>query len=319
MKDNRLHIIIIALLFLVSCNMIPNVAIVATDEGSAAIPDEEQPEEVDESLASPDLAVTEDSAAIPDEEQPEKVDERPAFPDLAVTNGGSAAEEINRTPAWWMYLALIIMSIATLLSVAISLYLYRWQRILLAKSHSMAPEQLIKHLDNVDSNMKALAVSLADNIKNIKSEISGNTHEIKEMVEILMSFQKTLDEKDGEIDRLKKGYDAHIFGKFLYRFIEIDRAIDEATESSKDLKLLKRLFEDAFDECGVEKFAPEIGEDYRSAFGVADKPEQYVTKDFEKDSKVAEVLEEGYKLRSGDTYEVIVPARVAVYKYGEEK
>ena len=46
-------------------------------------------------------------------------------------------------------------------------------------------------------------------------------------------LQTTLDSRDKEIQRLKKGYDSEIFRKFLGRFIRVDKALCEELYSAK--------------------------------------------------------------------------------------
>jgi len=48
----------------------------------------------------------------------------------------------------WVYVALIILSLATLIATAISFYLYRWRRILLSNPHLVVPEQLGEWVNN---------------------------------------------------------------------------------------------------------------------------------------------------------------------------
>ena len=73
------------------------------------------------------------------------------------------------------------------------------------------------------------------------------------------------------------------------------------------------MFEDALDECGVEKFSPSVGEDYRKAFGVTDDPEIAApVDDADKDYAIAEVLAEGYRVRNGG--DVVVAAKVKIFK-----
>jgi len=225
----------------------------------------------------------------------------------------------HESPGSLVYIALIIMSIATLISIIISFYLYKWRRILLAKPTLLVPEEWGKYLDTVGKNMERLGDSFTSNINHLASKTSESSEKIGNMTETYMSLQNTLDEKDSEIRRLKKGYDAEVFRKFVSRFIRIDQAIDYYIHleegDSNFLGQLKRLFEDALDECGVESFAPQIGEDYRRAFGVADNPKKIKTEDPDEEFMVAEIIESGYRLRNGNDYEIVRPCKVSIYRH----
>ena len=137
------------------------------------------------------------------------------------------------------------------------------------------------------------------------------------MIDTFMTLQSALDEREAEIRRLKKGYDAEVFRKFLYRFIRIDQSIADFARddmaSPENLGQLKRLMEDAFDECGVEVFEPELGSDYRGAEGVAENPKTVAADRPEDAFMIAEVLEAGYRLRGGEGYEILAPAKVRIY------
>ena len=133
----------------------------------------------------------------------------------------------------------------------------------------------------------------------------------------LAFLRNALDEKDAEIQRYKRGYDAHLFRRFLYRFIRVDQTVNECSRedglSVTERDQLSRLLEDALDECGVERFIPPVGADYRTTPGLSDNPKVVPAPDEASAFKIIEVLEHGYRLRHPQGEEVIVPARVRVY------
>lgn len=220
-----------------------------------------------------------------------------------------------------LYIALIGMSLATLISVAVSFYLYKWRKILLARPELLVPEEWGRYIDSLGKSVRVLDQTLSSNIDYLGSLTSEASVKITNMTETYMSLQSVLDEKDSTIRRLNKGYDAEIFRKFLSRFIRIDQAIDDYINckeiDSNTLHQLKRLFEDALDECGVESFKPRIGVDYRREAGIADHPKKVETDEPEKDFMVVEVIESGYRLRNGNDYEIIRPSKVSIYRYEE--
>ena len=70
--------------------------------------------------------------------------------------------------------------------------------------------------------------------------------------------------------------------------------------------------EDAFAECEVKSFQPEIGSDFRSVHGVAENPKTEITTVSEDEFKIIEVLQSGYHLKTLDGFEVLVPAKVKI-------
>jgi hypothetical protein len=213
---------------------------------------------------------------------------------------------------------LLILSITTLFSTAISFFLYRWRKILLSSPQLLVPEELGKYLQALEKSINVQEKQITKDVRELSLRASESTDKITNMTETFMSLQKALDDKDELIRRLMKGYDTEIFRKFLIRFIRIDQAIDDyirfGDADAETLKQLKRLFEDALDECGVESFEPQVGGDYRKEDGLADHPKTLSTDDPNQDFKVAEVVELGYRLRVMDEYETIKPAKVSIYR-----
>ncbi len=226
-------------------------------------------------------------------------------------------DDIQRGANNWMFLTIMLMAFATLISVSISFYLYRWRRILISQPNILVPEEWGSSLKDVRSTVRKLINAFHDNTSRITSITTESSDKITNMTEIFMSLQGALNEKDMEISRLKKGYDSEIFRKFLFRFIRIEQYLDDCMKSENvdldSLVQLKRLLEDAFDECGVEQFEPNVGDDYRRAEGIADHPKTTKTDKAENEFIIAEVLEAGYRLRGGEGYEYIVPAKVIIY------
>jgi hypothetical protein len=70
--------------------------------------------------------------------------------------------------------------------------------------------------------------------------------------------------------------------------------------------------DDAFEECGVEQFAPRVGTDYRNAKGVADNPRVIDTHDPARSFAIADIVEPGYRFRQSQL-DTIVPARVSIF------
>ena len=132
-----------------------------------------------------------------------------------------------------------------------------------------------------------------------------------------MTLQGALDERENEIRRLKRGYDREIFRKFVTRFIRVDQTVEDFQRAGladeNGLDQLRRLLGDAFAECSVERFRPEIGGDYRQEFRVADNPKKATAKNPEDEFRIIEVLESGYLIRNTEGNEILIPAKVKIF------
>lgn len=218
----------------------------------------------------------------------------------------------------WIIAALLALSVTTLISTAISFYLYRWRKILLSEPHFhlVVPEQFGEWVNTVDARIKKLTDSFNNGVEHVTQQSQHTNENVSNLVETFMTLQRALDERDNEIRRLKRGYDAEIFRKFVSRFIRVDQVVEDLQKAegadANDLNHIRRLLEDAFAECGVESFQPDVGSDYRKADGVADNPKSVKVENPEDAFKIIEVLESGYQLRTSEGSEVIIPAKVKI-------
>ena len=200
--------------------------------------------------------------------------------------------------------ALVILSVTTLASVGVSFYLYRWRAIVLANSHMrmVVPEEWAKHLRMLDRIEK----------RSLESD-----QKVENLVETFMALQKGLDDRDAEIRRLRQGYDNEVFRRFLFRFVRVDQMVRdcllEGRFDREGFEQARMLLADAFAECGVEVFSPPLGSDYRAADGVADSPKVVTTEAMEDVGKIAEITEAGYRLKTSQVYDVILPAKIRIY------
>jgi len=216
-----------------------------------------------------------------------------------------------------LLIALIVMSIATLFSVAISFYLYRWRRLLLANSHMVVPEAFGTWINTLNNEIRKNSQSVTNGFGHFDQRCGSMEEKLSSLIDTFMTLHRALDEKDTEIKRLKRGYDAEIYRKFVGRFIRVDQAIVDLLASGQadqtGLEQVQKLLEDAFDECGLEKFSPSVGDDYRQTQGVADNPKVIPPEKPDDAFNIAEVLEAGYRRRNQEGYEVILPAKVKIF------
>ncbi len=241
---------------------------------------------------------------------------QPITPSQLIETPNSALSPLSIQTNLWTIFALIFLSAATLVSVSITFYLYKWRRILIGTPSRLVPEEWGKYLEKIGRDVTVLSGAINDRMGSLSQTTAHNSDQVTNMIETFMTLQNTIDEKDKEIKRLKQGYDAHVFRKFLNRFIRVNQFIDahlqSKTDQSECLRKVKEAVEDALDECGVESFKPVLGEDYRRIEGISDNPETVTTEEKGDDFKITEVIEPGYRLRSGSSHEVLVPAKVRI-------
>ena len=225
---------------------------------------------------------------------------------------------------------LALLSLTTLLSISVSFWLYRWRRIAISGNEIVVPETfsqqvqgIVVAIKNGSSELGSVVNQQSNAVNQSSNSLTLLSENTKEMIEVHMKLQSTLDQKEDEINRYKEGYDAKIFHNFLLRFTIVDQSIndyikdDSTDEVVRDvLEDIQEVMEDALAECSVESFSPEIGGDYRSAEGVADNPKKVDTDDESKHFVIAEVFDEGYRREMDDGgYKIITQAKVSVYIY----
>lgn len=238
--------------------------------------------------------------------------------EASVESGSQAQTPVEVESAnQYLVLALIVLSLTTLVSLCITFYLYKWRKILLSQPNTLVPEKWAQTINNQGQEMSRLAQAE----QNASSELAETRKEFGNLKETIMVFQNTVTEKDKEIERLKSGYDAYIFESFLRKFIRLSRSVDKfinnSLQENSDMQKVKELLEDALEECGLEGFTPAVGDDYRKTAGVADSPTKIATHDKDWHFKIARVIAPGYKLISGEREKVIAPATVEVYVLDE--
>jgi hypothetical protein len=218
----------------------------------------------------------------------------------------------------WVIVALVALSIATLMSIAISFYLYRWRKILLSESHTeiVVPEQFSGWVQGINKHIEKLSNQLGNGVEYVTRQSQETGKNVSDLTETFMTMQGALDEREAEIRRLKRGYDAEIFRKFIARFIRVDQIVEDfqtaGNANAEELADIRRILEDAFSECGVESFKPEIGTDSRKAHGVADNPKKEEGAEPGDEFNIIEIIEQGYQIKTSDGYDVLIEAKVKI-------
>lgn len=205
-------------------------------------------------------------------------------------------------------------------SFAVAVRLTLWRRALDGGQTSIVPDRLLAAFDGTAADANK-AFDAADAAARQASAAAGRIGDGIERIEASLAiFRDGLNQKDVEIDRLRQVGDAHVFRRFLHRFL---RAHDVILEEIADLAAsggdvgpldaARAILEDALAECGVFPFEPGIGDDYRTAFGVSENPARTPTDDPDQDFTIAEVRRRGFQLDGADGPEAIRPADVTIF------
>jgi len=214
-----------------------------------------------------------------------------------------AAQNDGIWSGWFVIIAL--MALATFISTATSFYLYYWRRIIIEQQSLFVPENLI-----------SLITQLLTQLNDLNQRSAQSTSELIALSESTHTLQAALTQRDHEISRLRQGYDSELFRRFVLRFLRTRVAVDDflhhGETTPNTLNQISRLLDDALEECGVVRFRPEVGEDFRLAKGVADEPHVIESLDADADFKIVEVIEDGYRFAQATNSKVLIPAKVTI-------
>jgi len=217
-----------------------------------------------------------------------------------------------------LIIAIVSLALITILSLTITFWLYRWRKRFTEKFEIVVPEDwhAVSDLHNNKLNKQEVRIDqLTQALNQLGRDTGGLRKIIGNMIESYLSLQSHIDTQDKEIARLREGYDAEIFRRFLNRFIRVDKAIqgyvDEGVIDLEGLDQIKQILEDAFNECGLKVLEPTLGQDYAQTDGVADNPRKVPNQDPALVGKIAEVRECGYQLQ--ETGKIVQTAKVSVY------
>lgn len=216
-------------------------------------------------------------------------------------------------------LNIFIICLIMLLAIVFFISQARWHRLTLKNLHALLPSQIATQTPVIDDgNSKTLTAfsSMSHELLTSQANVQSS---LDRMIEIHTALQPKLDERDREIQRLRSGFEASLFKKFIRRFVRIDIGIHDRLKANippaDSLPNLSRLMADALQECGVERFEPDIGSDYRYVEGVADSPKSIQTNQEDMQFAIAEVVRAGYRFIENGTERIIIPAEVTIYSY----
>jgi len=214
--------------------------------------------------------------------------------------------------------------IVALISILVSLYLYYWRYKLIINKEFLIPEKVVSVLGTQSNEFSQLSQFNVQIAKLIENHTKKSDNDITELKDILIQFQKSLNEKDQVISRYKQGYDNKIFKDYIGRFYRIYKFLTDLDQKqnleNNDLKKLKTLFDDAFDQSGVEVFYPSIGINYLDEGEILDdNPIIKLTDNENDDNKVIEVNNPG--LRFVDKQidnRILIKSKVTILQYKKD-
>ena len=215
----------------------------------------------------------------------------------------------------------IVSLIVAFLSILVSFYLYYWRYKLIVNQNFLIPEKVVAELSSQSDQFNKLSQYNIQVGQLIESQLKKSSAEISELKNILIQFQKTLNEKDDIISRYQKGYDNKIYKNFIGRFYRIYKFLTDLEQKSEvhnsDFNKIKILFDDAFDQSGVEIFYPDIGINYLDEGEILDdSPITKVTTNEKEDNKVIEINNPGLRFIEKEINDrVIIKSKVTILQF----
>jgi hypothetical protein len=142
-------------------------------------------------------------------------------------------------------------------------------------------------------------------------------------------LRQDIEKKEKEIARYREGYDANTVKGYFSKFTSVDSLIKEYINDNEidfeGLNVIQTQMEEALAEYDIEIFYPELGDDYRTAIGVAELTRKQKIETHIKDEhfKIAKVIKPGYRRKidvglsdnNSPQFQIITDAKVAVYVF----
>ena len=223
-----------------------------------------------------------------------------------------------------MFWITIVSLLVACLSILVSLYLYYWRYKLIVNQDFLIPEKVVAELGSQSGQFNKLSQYNIQVGQLIESQLKKSSAEISELKNILIQFQKTLNEKDDIISRYQKGYDNKIYKNFIGRFYRVYKFLTDLEQKNEvqnsDFNKIKILFNDAFDQSGVEIFYPDIGINYLDEGEILDEsPIIKITTNEKDDNKVVEINNPGLRFIEKEINDrVIIKSKVTILQFKED-
>jgi hypothetical protein len=212
------------------------------------------------------------------------------------------------------------------LGLGVSFWMYYARTVYLKNGPALVPERWGHILAELGHVTNQANMNTVESLTAVLKASNHQTEKSESLLESFLTLQQAISNRDDEISRLKKGHDAKIFKRFITRFIRVSVALEEIREEAKDsdqaknYKYLCRLIQNALEDCGVEQVHPPVDSDYREAGPeISDDPVLVNTDDPSLDFKIASVESPAYVIEGEGDREIIIPAKVSVYKLEEQE
>lgn len=321
----------LSIVFLISCetdgqegNNAPDPAVATAD--SSSIPSESSTDEKSEPettavfqvLVATETQDVSDSATSEVVQRADVIESREQPEDVDQDDVKSAIElsPVSTSETSSIVILVLCLSVAAnLMLAAIALYFFRWRTLVVNDQNTLMPERWVTgFVSSIDK--------LGDVIQQLTQFSASNRSNINNIAEILDTLQRSLDDKDQEIKRYKRGYDSHLYKKFISKFVLISETLrqilDKDEFSKSEGENIHFRLQDALDDCGVTTKEIEAGLDYINLGSlVTDNPRLIEAEDSSQAFKVAECLRPAFILSTAGDDQVIIPAKITVYSYSQ--
>lgn len=225
----------------------------------------------------------------------------------------------NSSDGGWARAAIAAMAVTALAALAAAMFAFRARQAPQVRPIEPSSDDIASHVQAIERRLEESERSNMAAIAGLDASNREAKHALERMVQTYLALQPKLDERDREIQRLRAGLDASIFKRYVRRFARADLSVRDRLRVGRtgpeSLEAVSALLEDALAECGIERFEPEVGIDFRRAEGVDDSPELVPTEDPSKEFLIAAVRRPGYRFVEGSGDRIVLPAQVAVFEF----
>ena len=300
-------------------------------EADDLIPSEKSSQDTKAGKESQDIILSTEKEAAPEEEAAP----RGSVPEEEAISKQKENITPQKTPRYVKIMIFMILSLF-LISLITNYLLLRW-RSKYKDQLITFPENLLdqfhnlgKDFSNIKSGVQSEFNSYTEILKK-QAALNNNTSErVSEKYEQIMdsftSLQKSLDKKDLEIDRLKKGYDLNVIVKYTKKLIKVvgvcESIIDDqkvSKETKDEISFILDYLDELLEDIGVSKYSIDSDISTKSdEFGLPPANEWVVieTSDDSKQFKVKDTLKVGYFI-DAEKKQVIKYPKLEVYIKGE--
>jgi len=231
----------------------------------------------------------------------------------------------------WMWILMLCLAVLSLVLVGLVLWLYLWRTRLRLSYGQNADGSGAPYVAVVAEKWEAARREQAsaqdaqtgkmEEIKTTFNKLGKYSQSIAKKVEDVSAgfeiLQNSLSKLEEENRKLKEGYDFSVLKRYMDHLIKIQEQLEECLEQdqieSDAVQQIKDDLSDIFSDAGIHSFAPQVGENFRAAFGVEDSPTLVETSNPSEDRTIESVVARGY--HHEESGGVIKRARVRVFSY----